>query len=358
MTRFYPIQIADITQETPDCVSIVLDVPAHLRNDFRYKAGQYITFRLKLNGEELRRSYSLCSSPDADGEWRVAIKKVQGGRGSVFLNEQVKIGDVLEVMAPEGNFTAPFSADRKKHYVLFAGGSGITPMLSILKTVLKTEPSSSVTLFYGNRDRESVIFFKQLQEIQSAHPDRFRVLHILENSGSDETGIQKGILDTEKNNSLIAEYIKEAALCEYFICGPGPMMECVKESLKNSGVPDNLVHIEYFSSGAPVKGSEQKENVSGYKNAEITIICDGDEVHTVLMSNESVLEAALRNNLDAPYACQGGSCCTCRAKLIEGKVEMKVNYALLESEVKEGFILTCQSYALSETLIVDYDRGR
>jgi ring-1,2-phenylacetyl-CoA epoxidase subunit PaaE len=353
MTRFYPLQIANITRETPDCVSIVLDVPVHLHNDFRYKAGQYVTFRLKINGEELRRSYSLCSSPVTDSEWRVAIKKVQGGRGSVFLNDQVKPGDVLEVMAPEGNFTSSFAPERKNHYVLFAGGSGITPVLSILKTVLATESQSEVTLFYGNRDKESIIFHKQLEKIQAENNTRLKIIHVLEKSGN-ESGFIEGMLNTANTSSLINKFITRPDACEYFICGPGPMMECIKEALKTAGVAEKKVHIEYFSSGA--QSSKNKEKT--FKNAEITIICDGDEVHTVLQDNESVLEAALRNNLDAPYACQGGSCCTCRAKLIEGQVEMKVNYALLESEVKEGFILTCQSYAISDKLIVDYDRGR
>jgi ring-1,2-phenylacetyl-CoA epoxidase subunit PaaE len=356
MARFFPLQISDINRETKDCVSISLDVPKHLHDDFKYQAGQYITFRLKVNGEEIRRSYSLCSSPVADREWRVAIKKVSGGKGSVYLNEKTKIGDVLEVMSPEGNFTAPFSEGREKQYVLFAGGSGITPMLSILKTVMITEPKSKITLFYGNFDRESIIFKSQIDDLISKYPSRVEVVHVLQNTSETNSHLHHGILDTEKNNALLAEFIPIASACEYFICGPGPMMECVKESLNQANIPASSIHIEYFAS--PVEGKSETSETGKYKTAEVTIICDGDEIKTTLQENESILEAALRNNLDAPYACQGGSCCTCRAKLIEGQVEMKVNYALLESEVKAGFILTCQSYALTDKLVVDYDRGR
>jgi len=357
MARFFPLPIADIRHETNDCVSIALDVPGHLRNDFRYKAGQYITFRLRIGTEEIRRSYSLCSSPETEQEWRIAVKKVSGGKGSVFLNEKVKIGDIMEVMAPEGNFTAPFAKNRKVNYVLFAGGSGITPIISIIKTVLDVEPESTLTLFYGNRDLDSVIFRKQLDDLASAFPNRFRLQHILEKTSGSIAGTRDGRLDRETNSALLREFAPQDGTSEFFICGPAPMMEAAKESLKAIGVGDAQIHIEYFSSG-PSTGATGADQEKKYKNAEVTIICDGDEVHTTLQDNESVLEAALRNNLDAPYACQGGSCCTCRAKLLEGSVEMKVNYALLESEVKEGFILTCQSYALTDKLVVDYDRGR
>jgi ring-1,2-phenylacetyl-CoA epoxidase subunit PaaE len=355
MSRFHSLTVKEVTRETADCVSISFQIPAHLSNEFKYLQGQYITFKLNVSGQEIRRSYSVCSSPLTDADLRVAVKKVKDGRGSTFLNENVKEGDVLEVMTPMGNFYTSMNATNKKEYILFAGGSGITPMLSIIKSVLKAEPNSSIQLFYGNENDASIIFKQQLTLLEQNSTGKLKVHHILNQAEAAQDAIYKGIMTSEKVAALMNNFVKVNSNTEIFICGPTPMMQNVEQTLQKLNVPKTHVHLEYFT--APVDAAEVAEPV-GAQKASLTIILDGDEVVTELLPDETILEAALRINLDAPYACQGGSCCTCRALLVEGKVEMKVNYALLDAEVKQGFILTCQSHALTDNVVVDYDKGR
>jgi ring-1,2-phenylacetyl-CoA epoxidase subunit PaaE len=355
MSKFHTLTVKDVTRETADCVSIAFEIPAQLKNEFTYFQGQYITFKLNTGGQEIRRSYSVCSSPLTDADIRVAVKKVKDGKGSTFLNEHVKAGDKLEVMTPMGNFYTPVNAANKKEYILFAGGSGITPMLSIIKTVLKAEPQSTLQLFYGNENDDSIIFKNQLKNIELDAGGKLKVHHILNQADSAYNALYKGIMTTDKVAELMRTFVKVTSQTEIFICGPTPMMQNVEQTLTNLQIPKTQVHLEYFT--APVDDNSPTEPIET-KKAGLTIILDGDEVDTELLPNESILEAALRINLDAPYACQGGSCCTCRALLVEGKVEMKVNYALLDAEVKQGFILTCQSYATSEKIVVDYDKGK
>ena len=356
MARFHQLVVKDIKRETPECVSIALDVPTSLQPEFTYKQGQYITFKLEVNGEEIRRSYSLCSSPVADQEIRVAVKMVENGKGSNYLNKQLKTGDQVSVMSPTGNFFSELNAANQIHYHLFAGGSGITPMFSIIKSVLAIEPSSKITLYYGNKDEQSTIFYQALNDLAGMNASRFAIHYVFQQSSSALPDLNQGIMNKEKNAALISQFVNPAEKNEFFICGPGPMMEAAKEALLEKAIPMELIHIEYFT--APAQEKKIEENSHGRKNAKATIILDGDEFQLEIKANESILEAALRMNIDAPYACQGGSCCTCRAKLMEGKVEMEVNYALLDKEVIEGFILTCQSYALTDHLVVDYDRGK
>ena len=355
MSRFHSLTVKEVTRETADCVSIAFQIPAQLSAEFTYLQGQYITFKLKVNGEEIRRSYSVCSSPLTDADLRVAVKKVKEGKGSTYLNDHVKAGDVLEVMTPMGNFYTPMNTSNQKEYLLFAGGSGITPMLSIIKSVLKAEPQSKIQLFYGNENEASIIFKQQLKDIEQASQGKLKVHHILNQADSSVPAIYKGIMTSDKVEALMKDFVRVSANTEIFICGPTPMMQNVEQSLQKLNVPKTQVHLEYFT--APVDLNAPSEPV-GSKKASLTIILDGDEVVTELLPDESILEAALRINLDAPYACQGGSCCTCRALLVEGKVEMKVNYALLDAEVKQGFILTCQSHALTDNIVVDYDKGK
>jgi ring-1,2-phenylacetyl-CoA epoxidase subunit PaaE len=355
MSKFHALTVKDITRETADCVSVSFDIPQQLVNDFKYIQGQYITFKLHIDGQEIRRSYSVCSSPITDADLRVAIKKVKNGKGSTYINDRLKVGDVLEVMTPMGNFYTAMDASNHKEYVLFAGGSGITPMLSIIKTVLHAEPNSRIQLFYGNENEAAIIFKNQLQALEQEHSSRLKVHHIL-NSAADYPEIYKGMMTVEKLSTLIQQFVKIDNRSEVFICGPVPMMQNVEQTLQQLNVPKSQIHIEYFS--APVESAAAPNVGTATKKATLTIILDGDEVVTEMMPDESILDAALRINLDAPYACQGGSCCTCRALLTEGKVDMKVNYALLDAEVKQGFILTCQSYALTESITVDYDKGR
>lgn len=356
MSKFHSLTVKDVTRETADCVSIAFQIPTHLSQEFTYLQGQYITFKLNVNGQEIRRSYSVCSSPVTDADLRVAVKKVKDGKGSTFLNEQIKAGDTVEVMTPMGNFYTPMNASNNKEYILFAGGSGITPMLSIIKTVLKAEPNSKVQLFYGNENESGIIFRNQLTSLEETSNSKLKVHHILNQADASYPAIYRGIMTKEKVAELMSNFVKVNSDTEIFICGPTPMMQNVEQTLNSLNIPKTQVHLEYFT--APVDENSNSESIVGAKKASLTIILDGDEVVTELLPEESILEAALRINLDAPYACQGGSCCTCRALLTEGKVEMKVNYALLDAEVKQGFILTCQSYALTENIVVDYDKGR
>jgi ring-1,2-phenylacetyl-CoA epoxidase subunit PaaE len=355
MSAFYPLTIKNLVHETKECVSISFEVLIELTEKYKYLPGQYLTLKLQVDGEEIRRSYSICSSDLWNESLTVAIKSVKLGKGSNFLNNKVKVGDVLEVMTPMGNFHTPMDLTKKRSFVLFAGGSGITPMMSIIKSVLKVEPLSNLILFYGNENEESIIFKAELDKLSKSYPDRLKVYHILNSAPADWKADFKGIMDVSKNKFLFTTYAHQAPDTEYFICGPGGMMDSVMNALTELKCDQSKIHIEYFI--APKDGQEKKEDMA-YVASKLTVVCDGDEVVLDLKPDQSVLEAALAAGIDAPYACQGGSCCTCRAKLIEGKVHMKVNYALLESEVQEGFILTCQSHALTPQLIVDYDRGR
>jgi ring-1,2-phenylacetyl-CoA epoxidase subunit PaaE len=354
MSKFNSLQVADVVRETPDAVSVAFLVPDHLRKDYTFKQGQYLTLKFKINGEELRRSYSICSSY-YENELRVAVKKVKDGRVSTHIFDQLKKGDVIEVMTPMGNFFTEMNPSNKKTYVLFAGGSGITPMFSILKTVLKDEPQSRIILFYGNNDESSIIFKKKIEELAVANADRLNVIHILNAPPAGHPDLLKGLMTKEKNMDLIKKYVDQQALNEYFICGPGPMMDNVVAALKELKIDEARIHIEYFSS--PVQPEEVKLSADIAKGAVATIIIDGEEHNIELKENEAILEAALRVGLDAPYACQGGSCCTCRALLQAGKVEMAVNYALSAAEVKQGFILTCQSRPTTPSVVVNYDKG-
>ena len=356
MSKFHTLKVADVVRETADAVSIAFEVPGNLKQEYKYKQGQYLTLKFNINGEDLRRSYSICSSPFEENELRVAIKKVKDGRVSSFINDKLKAGDSLEVMVPMGNFHTELDASNKKNYVLFAGGSGITPMMSILKSVLKAEPNSTVTLLYGNNDEASIIFRKQIEAIAAAHPNRLKVVHVLCNPTEQCSPLLTGLMTKEKNIELVKNFVNTSADNEYFICGPGPMMDNVVAALKELKTNEAKIHIEYFTS--PVSAEDaQKAATPSAAGATASIILDGDQHEVVLEADETILEAALRIGLDAPYACQGGSCCTCRALLEKGQVEMAVNYALSSSEVKQGYILTCQSRPKTPNVVVNYDKG-
>lgn len=354
MSKFHSLKVIDVVRETADAVSVAFEVPQNLKQEYKYIQGQYLTLKLNVNGEEFRRSYSICSSPLEENELRVAIKKVLNGKVSSHINDKTKVGDVIDVMIPMGNFYSEVNPSNSKNYILFGGGSGITPMLSILKTVLKAEPNSKVILFYGNNDEASIIFKKQIDNLEKNNSERLKVYHILNTAPSDHPELLKGMMTKEKNLSLIQNYVDLKSDNEFFICGPTPMMDNVMAALKEIKAPENKIHIEYFTT--PVSAEDAKPAVST-SAATAKIVMDGDEKIIELEPNETILEAALRVGMDAPYACQGGSCCTCRALLEEGKVDMAVNYALSKSEVERGYILTCQSRAITQNVTVNYDKG-
>lgn len=370
MARFHTLEVADINRETADSISIAFRIPRKLRQDFAFKQGQYLTLKLDANGEQIRRSYSICSSPLDTKEIRIAVKRVAGGRASVLLNEKLKRGDKLEVMVPMGNFTTELSPKREQHYVAFAAGSGITPIFSILTTVLRIEHRSRFTLFYGNSNLDSIIFRQKLDELTAKYPDRLRVYHILSRSTEGEK-LFTGRITAEKAAELLKAYVPEVGGNEFFICGPEQMMVNVSEALEVRGVDKKRIHIELFTTepldeprlrpaGAtgvktePAQGAAGPEAFTGV--ARVKIVLDGEETEIeVPTDGDSILDTAEDAGLDVPYSCKGGVCSTCRAKIQEGRVEMDQNYALSEEEVEAGYVLTCQSHPRTERVVVDYD---
>lgn len=355
LSKFHTLQVTDVTRETADAVSIGFFVPPELREEYRYKHGQYLTLRFHFDGEDIRRSYSICSAPHEFNELRVAVKKVKGGRVSTFINENTAQGDMIEVMTPMGTFTSILNPAHKKNYVLFAGGSGITPMLSILKTVLFAEPQSVITLLYANNDKESIIFHEAITEIAIANKERFKVYHVLSIAPPSHPELLTGIMTKEKVLALIENYVDNTSANEFFICGPTPMMDNVMSSLRENKIDEDSIHIEYFA--APTNTQKVENKVALIDNAHATIIKDGDEYEIEMQPGETVLEAAIRKGLDAPFSCQSGTCATCRAKLLEGSVDMKTSFALTKHDLEAGFILTCQARPTTDTLIVDYDQA-
>ncbi len=356
MARFHALKVSDIRRETADAVSVAFEVPLQIQPEFQFKQGQYVTLKLIVNGEELRRSYSLCTSPYSEKQLRVAIKEVQGGKGSVHINKHLKVGDTIEVMTPMGNFYSPLSGSNKKHYVLFAGGSGITPMMSILKSVLYIEKQSSITLVYANRDEDSTIFKKEIEELAAQNQDKLKVLFVYDQPKNDTADLYKGLMSQDKVKAISEKHIALNSDNEYFVCGPGPMMENVKSVLEGLKVNKEKIHIEYFSAVieavAKAEGQGGGENV----NSKVTVLQYGVATEFNLKtSGPTVLDAALDAGVDVPFSCKGAVCCTCRAKVIEGKAKMDANFALTDSEVAEGFILTCQSHPLTEKLVIDFD---
>lgn len=355
--QFHRLIVKSVVKETPDCVSVAFEVPEGLKKEFAYTPGQNLTLRTWLNGdEEIRRSYSLCSSP-LDNEWKVAIKKVPGGIFSTFANEQLKQLAVLEVMPPTGKFTIETNAENKKSYVAFAAGSGITPIISIIKTVLRTEPQSDFTLVYGNRNRTSIIFKEELEALKNKYMSRFRIIHVLSRELTDAT-INHGRIDAEKCNALFTKHI-EIDADEFFICGPEGMIFCVRDYLKSRGVDENKIHFELFTSPnqkQTTRSSKQEIIEAHVPKSKVVIIRDGRQFEFELeYDSEAILDAAIHNGIDLPYSCKGGVCSTCSAKVTEGEVKMDVCYALEPEDVAKGFILTCQSHPKTERVVINFD---
>ncbi len=357
MAKFHPLKVKEVRRETADAVSVAFDLPITLKTDYQFKQGQYLTLKLKINNEELRRSYSICTSPYNENDLRIAIKEVSGGKVSTFINQQLKTGDVIDVMTPMGNFYSVLSGANKKHYVLFAGGSGITPMMSILKSVLYIEKQSRITLIYANRNEESVIFKTELEQLSHQHESNLQVIYLYDQPVANIPDLHIGFITPEKVISLTENYTGVGESYEYFICGPGPMMENIKTGLNKLNIKSDKIHIEYFSSVIEAVEAAEKNIVTGENvQSNVTVIQYGIETNFSLNTKgKNVLDAALEAGVDVPYSCKGAVCCTCRAKVIEGKAKMDANFALTDAEVEDGYILTCQAHPLTDKLIVDYD---
>jgi len=354
--HFHKLAVKEIKKETADCVSVSLLVPEEIKKEFLFKQGQSLTMRTFIDGKEVRRTYSICSSP-LDNEWRVAIKKQEGGIFSTFANEQLKEGEVLEVMQPVGNFHTRLEAANKKNYVAFAAGSGITPVISIIKTTLRTEPRSLFTLVYGNRNKGSIIFKEELEGLKDKFIERFRVIYILSREKTDAP-INSGRIDTEKLKQL-RKLIDYDGTDEFFICGPEQMIFTVKDFLETNNISKEKIHYELFTIPGEKRSTltrTQHVFESEGPTSKVTIKLDGISFDIQLsFSGPPILDAALQQGADLPFSCKGGVCCTCKARLIEGKVDMDVHWGLEQEEIEQGYILTCQSHPKTERVIVDFD---
>jgi ring-1,2-phenylacetyl-CoA epoxidase subunit PaaE len=355
-TKFYPLTVRDLRRETADTVSIAFSVPSDLQSIFEFAQGQYLTLRATLGGEEVRRSYSICSGVD-EGELRVAVKKVAGGVFSTYANDQLQKGDTLEVMPPQGRFFTPLNPAQSKFYVAFAAGSGITPVMSILKTTLVREPLSRFILFFGNRGFDQVIFHEELELLKNRYPDRLSVHHVFskEMPGSD---LFYGRINGEKCRQYARLLFDPKEVDEFFLCGPEDMIFSIKDTLGELQVDTKKIHFELFTTPGSKRTIDPSATVLTRDSfdASVTVIQDGAQFDFQLMSDGStVLDAAMRAGADLPFSCKGGVCSTCKAKVLEGEVSMEVCYALEPDELEAGYILTCQSHPKSKRLVVSFD---
>ena len=353
MTQFRPLTVTDIHHTIRDAV--VLTLEPENADDFAFVQGQYLTFKQDFDGTELRRNYSICAGLD-DGKLQVGIKRVDGGAFSTFANTELNVGDTLHAMPPMGKFHTEIEPNKAKSYLGFAGGSGVTPVLSILKTVLTREPNSTFTLIYANRAVGTIMFREELEDLKNTYMGRLTIIHVLE-TGQD-IDLFSGRVDQEKCAALFNSWINIASIDTAFICGPEPMMLAIVDALTIHGLDKSQIKFELF--GAGQQGRLAKQAISARsenaKGTQATVKIEGATHSFVIPKDQSVLEAALANNLDAPFACKAGVCSTCIAKVSEGEYEMLSNHALEDYEVEAGYVLTCQCYALSDKLVVDYDQ--
>ena len=353
--HFHKLVVREIVPETAEANSIRFEIPPALRDAFAFKAGQHLTLRATIEGEEVRRNYSLCTAP-AESDWMVTVKRIGGGLFSNWVGDALKAGDTVEVMVPHGSFTTEFSAANKRHLVGIAGGSGITPVMSLIKTLLREEPHSRFTLLYGNRDSSSVIFLEALAGLKDKHLGRLEIYHFLD---AEEQDIElfNGMLSRERLEEAIGSLVPDAAQVEgWFICGPGPMMDAAEGALLDRNVPKERIHIERFTADRPPQAvaQEMAQLQTQAEGVTVAVTLDG-RTRRVPFTAGNILDSARAAGMPAPFACKAGVCATCRAKVTKGKVEMAVHYGLTDEEVAEGYVLTCQSVPLGGGVAVDYD---
>lgn len=355
MSKFYPLSVAKVRNETRDTIVVTLDVGDDLKEKFAFAQGQHLTLRTEINGEDVRRSYSICSGVH-DGDLRIAIKRTTGGVFSTWANDTIKPGVLVDVMPPMGHFNVPLSPDNRKHYIGFAAGSGITPLLSIIKTTLALELNSEFTLFYGNRASSSVIFKEELAELKDLYLTRLNIVYIMSREQQD-IELFNGRITGEKCEQLFKQWIDLKSVDTAFICGPESMMHEVSDALQANGLPKSSIKLELFAASIPKKQAHQVHQVIGKQECEVTLIIDGSHASfTMEKDKESVLDAGLRQGIDMRYSCKGGVCSTCRAKVIDGKVDMDVNFALEDYEVARGFVLSCQAFPVTDKVVLDFDQ--
>lgn len=357
MARFHDLTVTDIHKTIRDAVVVTLKPNEGDEAAFDFIQGQYLTFRHDFDGEELRRSYSICAGKD-DGLLQVGIKRVDGGAFSTWANEDLKVGDTLQAMAPMGTFHSALDANAGRQYLGFAGGSGITPVLSILKTVLAREPKSSFTLVYANKGVNTIMFREELEDLKNLYMGRLNVIHILE-ADAQEIDLFTGLVTQEKCGELFKHWIDIENVDTAFICGPEPMMLGIAAALRDHGLSDAQIKFELFASAQPgrlKRRAVSKDAASSANQTTASITLDGATQTVTMGKDTSILDAALENAMDAPYACKAGVCSTCRCRVLEGEVEMIANHALEDYEVEKGYVLSCQSYPLTDKVVVDYDQ--
>lgn len=356
MNQFHSLTVADLRRETRDSISLAFDIPEALAQSYQFKQGQYLTLRTHIDGQEIRRSYSICSGVQ-ENEMRIAIKRVSNGLFSTFANDSIKVGDVLEVMPPLGHFYSELDASRQGDYLLVAAGSGITPILSIAKTTLAAEPNSKVTLLYGNRSTSSTMFRDQLADLKNTYMDRFNLIFVLSREQQD-IDLYNGHIDENKCRTLFGRWLDVKALTGAFICGPQNMTETVRDVLKDSGMSDENIYFELFAAAGNERKREQRAQAAENADmSEITVIRDGHAMSFDLKQNtENVLNAGNEHGADLPFSCRAGVCSTCKCKVIEGEVDMDISTGLEDYEVEAGYVLSCQSYPVSKKVVLDFDQ--
>jgi ring-1,2-phenylacetyl-CoA epoxidase subunit PaaE len=356
MLKFHSLKVAAVIPDTPLSVRLLLEVPKSLREAYRFSQGQHLNLEIEVDGLALRRSYSICNQVGDSALLELAVKRQPKGRVSGFINDELRAGDQVKVMTPGGHFNVPLDPQSSRSYVAFAAGSGITPVLSIMRSTLALEPGSSFTLFYGNRDSAGVMFRDVLHELKDLYPTRFRLFHILSRE-QGEVELYNGRIDKSKTVELCRAFCDITLIDHWFVCGPASMIEEVSASLEEMGVAPECVHAEYFAVDGQVQPAAKMANLeAGSAQCKVVVIMDGKERQFGMTADQNILEAGLAQGLDLPYSCTGGVCSTCRVKLLKGEVSMAINYALEPWELEAGFVLACQCYPRSDELLLDYDQ--
>jgi ring-1,2-phenylacetyl-CoA epoxidase subunit PaaE len=348
MSSFYKLSIKEIIKETADAVSILFNVPDELKSYYQFVAGQYVNLKITLDGQEIRRAYSICSSPKS-GELRIAVKAVKNGFFSKFANEKLAVGNVIEVGTPEGKFTFEPKTDRQKNYAAFVAGSGITPVFSILKTVLEEEPNSTFVLVYGNKSENEAIFHNQLHDLQLQYVGRLFVQYVYSQSTADNALF--GRIDKSTVNFILKNKHAEMNFSKFYLCGPEEMINLVSDTLKENNISDSDIKFELFSASS--NENESAGSLEGH--TKISILVDDEETSFEMSQKQTILEAALKQGLDVPYSCQGGICSSCICKITEGAVELKKNQILTDGEIAEGLTLACQAYPTTASIKINFD---
>ncbi|HSF86515.1 MAG TPA: 1,2-phenylacetyl-CoA epoxidase subunit PaaE [Acidimicrobiia bacterium] len=351
---FHPLRVAAVAQETDDAVSITFEVPEDLADSYRYLAGQHVTLRAMIDGEDVRRSYSICANANT-GTLRVGIKRLHGGAFSTYATTRVRPGDVIDVMPPVGEFTITPDAGAARHYGAIAAGSGITPVLSLVTTVLESEPHSQFTLIFGNRGAQSIMFLEELEGLKDRYPTRFQLVHVLSREGGD-LPLFSGRLDAGKIEALLDAVVDGGSVDDWYLCGPYEMVQGAHEALDRAGVAPDAIHDELFFAGPvdPAALPPVPDDEAG--TVELVFTLDGRSSHVRMRPETSVLDAALAVRRELPFSCKGGMCASCKARVLEGEVTMTKNYALVDADLEAGFVLTCQAHPTTDHIVVDFDQ--